>query len=290
MAIVAGFFVYKFAQYIHAIANGGTAVQHTTPLPTADEDSDHDGLSNQQEVIWNTDPFNPDTDGDGFKDGEEVNSGHSPLVPGPDDLINADNLTQQFSDLAASGLLAGDLQPDSPNYAQSLEDITSGVTDSAAYLFNQQVNPDSLSVINPDQETNQHYADEVVKLLGRFTETAKTQYAKNADNLKLIGSSGFANSEIKNFYSSQQSIYSDILNQGMTLRVPRPFLNNHADFLTLVQQMQYISQSIASGDTDPIKAALAFDALRNTYDNLLSVLISFDQIMSDQHVKFSTHD
>ena len=35
-------------------------------------DSDHDGLTNEREVELGTDPHNPDTDGDGLKDGEEV--------------------------------------------------------------------------------------------------------------------------------------------------------------------------------------------------------------------------
>jgi len=44
-------------------------------------DSDNDGLTDNQEKIYYTDPHNPDTDGDGFLDGVEVNSNFSPLVP-----------------------------------------------------------------------------------------------------------------------------------------------------------------------------------------------------------------
>ena len=43
-------------------------------------DPDHDGLDSTQElVLYGTDPRNKDTDGDGYLDGEEVNSGHDPL-------------------------------------------------------------------------------------------------------------------------------------------------------------------------------------------------------------------
>lgn len=45
------------------------------------EDTDRDGLSNQDEVGLGTDPANPDTDGDGTLDGQEIISGCSPLVP-----------------------------------------------------------------------------------------------------------------------------------------------------------------------------------------------------------------
>jgi len=42
-------------------------------------DSDKDGLSDDWELLLQTDLMNPDTDGDGFKDGTEVNNGHDPL-------------------------------------------------------------------------------------------------------------------------------------------------------------------------------------------------------------------
>ena len=42
-------------------------------------DSDEDGLSDIREKELGTDPLNPDTDGDGYNDGEEVANGYSPL-------------------------------------------------------------------------------------------------------------------------------------------------------------------------------------------------------------------
>ncbi|KKW41374.1 MAG: peptidoglycan transpeptidase, ErfK-YbiS-YhnG family [Candidatus Magasanikbacteria bacterium GW2011_GWA2_56_11] len=41
-------------------------------------DTDADGLSDELERAYYTDPVNPDTDGDGFPDGQEVDSGYSP--------------------------------------------------------------------------------------------------------------------------------------------------------------------------------------------------------------------
>src|SRR5262249_37294734 len=35
-------------------------------------DPDHDGVNNLAEAFWGTDPMNPDTDGDGLPDGEEI--------------------------------------------------------------------------------------------------------------------------------------------------------------------------------------------------------------------------
>ena len=45
-------------------------------------DSDNDGLPDYIENLYGVDPNNPDTDGDGYTDGEEVENGFDPLVPG----------------------------------------------------------------------------------------------------------------------------------------------------------------------------------------------------------------
>ena len=46
-------------------------------------DTDADGLTDWAEVkIYKTNPLNPDTDGDTYKDGQEVINGYDPLLPG----------------------------------------------------------------------------------------------------------------------------------------------------------------------------------------------------------------
>lgn len=46
-------------------------------------DTDADGLSDREEaVVYKTDPLNPDTDGDTYKDGDEVRNGYDPNGPG----------------------------------------------------------------------------------------------------------------------------------------------------------------------------------------------------------------
>src|SRR3989344_9416266 len=52
------------------------------------EDADHDGLLNAEEQLYGTDPANPDTDGDGYNDGEEVKNGYNPLGEGT---LDSDN-------------------------------------------------------------------------------------------------------------------------------------------------------------------------------------------------------
>lgn len=52
------------------------------------QDSDADGLPDIIENIYRTDPNNPDSDGDGTSDGDEVQQQRDPALAGPNDTIN----------------------------------------------------------------------------------------------------------------------------------------------------------------------------------------------------------
>ena len=70
-----------------APATGPGQVAITTRLfPTlvhVDADADDDGLSDWQEYLHGTNPFNPDSNGDGILDGAAVAAGLDPLAPPP---------------------------------------------------------------------------------------------------------------------------------------------------------------------------------------------------------------
>lgn len=69
------------------------------------QDSDQDGLSNDEEALYKTDPLNKDTDGDGYSDGVEVESGYDPLKKSPGDKLiteSAQGATTTISTVTSS--------------------------------------------------------------------------------------------------------------------------------------------------------------------------------------------
>lgn len=60
------------------------------PATAADDAADTDGdtLTNAEEALYGTDPQKEDTDGDGYKDGDEVRNGYNPLGSGKLDTDN----------------------------------------------------------------------------------------------------------------------------------------------------------------------------------------------------------
>lgn len=58
------------------------------------DDSDADGLSNEEEKIYGTDPEVADTDGDGYSDGVEIEGGFDPLKPAPGDRVMSEEVAE----------------------------------------------------------------------------------------------------------------------------------------------------------------------------------------------------
>lgn len=79
--------VKTLEEILSGLFGGSFGISSSTALPSASQpeaikDTDNDGLTDQQEIIYGTDLNNPDTDGDGFKDGDEVKNGYNPKGAG----------------------------------------------------------------------------------------------------------------------------------------------------------------------------------------------------------------
>ena len=153
---------------------------NSTPLPKLEEDIDRDGLTNNEESYWNTDFENPDTDGDGFLDGEEIVSGFDPLTAGPNDQyidtgtvdlsrgIRPINLTQKFSTLIASGLFVGDLKntADDETYSKSIYDLSlAAIYDSDSALTPENVELSDLKITTNTKKVQQEYVNNLFNII-----------------------------------------------------------------------------------------------------------------------------
>jgi hypothetical protein len=110
---------------------GGTAALSLTFRAADSKDPDGDGLTNDDEERFGTDPNNPDTDGDGFKDGWEVENHHDPLDPSdpdPNGDADGDGLTngEEASGSKNNGEPTDPVDPDSDDDGYTDGEETSG--------------------------------------------------------------------------------------------------------------------------------------------------------------------
>lgn len=282
VAIVAVFSVYKLTQYVHKIANESSTYQDGSALANSDNDSDQDGLTNREESYWNTDFQNPDTDGDGFLDGEEVASGHDPLIPGPNDLLDNGNLTNKLSGLTVSGLYEGSLVPGNPNYDKSLTDMALVVMDDATKNLNPEIDINKLKTESSSKKNEEVYLEEIS---GPFENLLKT-YGDEMNNLQkyleIIGNTGFSDKDISAYFQDKENELQIIFNKAQSISIPQNFVPAHIYFLNFIKTLQIANNSIAHGSEDPIKALAGLNALGDSLVNLPKLIEPFiDKIKSE---------
>lgn len=112
------------------------------------QDSDQDGLSNEEERSFGTNPYNSDTDRDGYSDGIEIKSGYDPLKPAPGDKIVNEN---KESEQKAASEVAG--VTDTKEISTNEENLTDELSSQVAALLkakqseNSEISMDDINAI-----------------------------------------------------------------------------------------------------------------------------------------------
>ena len=265
LAVLAVFSVFSFFDVFPGIKSAliGSAVK---PLTTIDDDADHDGLSNTDESYWNTDFQNPDTDGDGFLDGEEVASGHDPAIPAPDDVLIITNITDKASKLTIGGLLEGSLSPTNSNYQQTLSDLADGLIDEGVNSLNPQ-NPPTITIVDASKENQERYLVEAERVWQSFIKSFLNEIDNIDNKLELVNNEGYFNSEYIAYFSGKSREFTEIKNNLTKARVPNNWTNEHNYLYILLSQADLANKALADAKSDPIKATVALQFLGNIASN-----------------------
>lgn len=269
LALVAVFLVVAGFNYLKVDLNLKTNYSNNNLLFEDDNDWDNDGLSNREESLWNTDPNNPDTDNDGYLDGEEVTSGHDPLIPTPNDLLPTDdNITMKMSQLALAGLVEGSLKLDSPNYEQSLNDLADVIANDAVTSFEIDISKIELQVANSDTYSQQNYIEEFSQIYEKLLKTFVEQMLALEDNLNNIGAYGMAYGGVAKSFDGSASRYQEVYNELLKMNVPKNWESNHLGVVKLTGELSQASQSVVSGANDPIKAVVGLNKIVQLWEVL----------------------
>ncbi len=285
LALIALFSVYSVFNSLSGKSALVAVIGIESPLPTPDNDPDHDGLTNAEEMIWGTDPFNPDTDGDGFKDGEEVASGHNPLVKGPNDLLPTtytsptNNITEKTSALMTSGLYAGVLskKTDAATYNNALSDIT----DSVVADSNKALDPSSIPVgpaisSSDSKAAQQKYVDAIGAIIfndlwGQLINEPRVITMKfvnfNGDDRQNVA-------DTQQYFNAKATYYQGVLAKLNAVAVPSSWLNIHQKLLTGLQTLVVNHQALGHIGTDPMKGIAAMNNLMTLYQEVQPTLVT----------------
>ena len=277
LIIGAVFSVYRIGRFVFDLAPTKAFIKNAASLPPANQDPDKDGLSNSDESYWNTDPFNADTDGDGFLDGEEVASGHDPLVQGPNDLLGSSNLTQELSRLTLAGLSEGSLKPDNPEFETSITNMTTFIM-SEAYVGSK-IDVSKIQKVKHSTSSEERYLKDVVPLFIEMILVFEDETIKIIPIMDKIGSTGFVDTSLKEYFQSKHFQLKNILDKGINMTVPENYFDAHTQFLNTVNQLAQINRLVAEGDKDPVKAAIALQKLPDFFKIISDLEDMYEKIL-----------
>ncbi len=269
LGLIALFSVYSIFNSLSGRSAPIAMIGAQTLLPAPDTDADHDGLTNKEESYWNTDFQNPDTDGDGYLDGEEVSSNHDPLKPGPNDLLGkSKNLTASVTNLIIGGLYTKDLKPgaDNKKYDKAVSDLSLSVIDN---FYSAQTNPKniSLSLTDNSPENQKNYLNAMAKVIKEnlldFPEKLNT--SKN-----LSGQTQF----FLNKSSQYKKSYDDLSKTS----VPKSWEFIHKAVLNILNRLEQNYISIGSYGSDPVKSFLSLNDVQQNIQPAIRTLLQEVQL------------
>jgi len=243
--------------------NDATDLQSALLKSFAEQDTDHDGLSDNMESIYGTDSNNPDSDGDGYLDGEEVISGYDPLKPAPDDKLGAHyvisprpaagsiedlNLTNDLIDKLTERVVKEEIRPMQAGEAVTIQDVTSveGALEAAIQRSYQEfslpnIPTDQLNItLDNSREVLAEYANKMARALSDV-ETDPIEKLKDEADLSF-----------KNIKACEK-----VAAEMKTFKIPSDAVALHKKQMGKLIVQANVLRAVANIREDPLKANIA---------------------------------
>jgi hypothetical protein len=264
-------------------------IESINRLAKVSDDADNDGLKDTEESYWNTDPNNPDSDGDGYLDGEEVVTGHNPLIPSPEDKIDYGlNLTERLSEVTLSGLIEGSLKPSNSSFNDSVNLVIDDLLNQSELKLPKRLY--QFNVVENSPENIKEYIEKIMPLIISYIkeEGERIKYLLLVtDNLNLFGSGNLENeNKIKliNFLNSELPKLENLFDTLIKSKVPKYIEPNHKQITNLIGNSINNYILLKNLDKDPVQALISIGYIFNIFlTDMPDVIVQYSQATPQQN-------
>lgn len=269
-------------------------------------DTDSDDLADWQETLWGTDINNPDTDGDGTPDGEEVRLGRDPKKAGPNDkminlaeskdptvitslknLNDPNNLTSNIvkNTLAATALLKNNNVPSDQiisSVLNSLDKETSSAIQSKIYneasiKISKNSSVAELKTYGNSVATMMLYISDQLPLKNDLDILSEYTIKKDPEVLKKF------ETKIKYLKDVENYLLKDIV-------VPQKAVGYHLFYINSLENYISILTGISKTSDDSILGLASFKNYQASVDNLHTSIKKFSDFFDKENVVFSSKE
>lgn len=269
MLLIAGFLVTRLGLFLNGgiktatLANISNKAGEIKEKNTSLKDSDHDGIPDIYEAYYHTDPFNPNTDGDGYLDGEEVAEGCSPIIPAPNDCgfkgRIPQNVTEHFSSLMLGGLLSNDLKgdPASSSYLGLL--IDDALRTKQILLSVDDINSKKTTSIIT--QTPQKYLNAIESVFKKYF------FINKYGNLNSMD---YENFDFSSYAENLNQLYGELIQ----ISPPQDWEQTHENLVKFTLELKNYFSNLNDQKRDPLKALI-------TISNTESLLSEYAKIFKE---------
>lgn len=242
-------------------------------------DSDGDGLRDWEEELWKSDPHNPDTDGDGTNDNDEVSSGRSPVVAGPDDVLENgigffDNTESIHKENTKIDILAQDLFVDYIDLKKQNNLNTKSEQELVERLINESAGTFDFSKYTTGSFTTVENGEAADAAYKASIDLAFTDFSKVTENELVVLTNALDTNDSKEFEKLDFSIeiYSRVITNLTKTHVPNNARFIHADLLNGLNYFTEIIKDMRNVEGNTVSAIAAVNGYFDGEDYLLGVL------------------
>ena len=261
-------------------------------------DPDQDGLSNEDELKYGSDPSNPDTDGDGYNDGAEVRSGYDPTIPAPGDKLDTEetvvttsaesidltssdeNLTENLSNQIAE-MLVNQSEGEGISLNTINELIENSVTSKITYDDLPEIDESTIKVLAQNysefseekqerkkKEDNEAYLSAIFYIMANNLPHSINSAEDISDFSEEITEripSILYSSENMEYFNDLADRGSEILKKMNDIEVPQDMLDTHKEGLQLATYAISLKDQININSEDPISSMIGLSKVEHLF-------------------------
>jgi len=285
------------------------------------KDSDNDGLKDWEEELFGTDPYNPDTDADGYLDGEEVAADTNPLIKAPGDKLvfyplpvgEKYNITKKILDeevidsmLDSYTFQKGEYIMDHPEIYSpetfsaftkqstiqtmskwALSDAYAGLLEKAEQTISEIPELFNIKITDENIKISQDNSLEAIKLyLSQISSVLNSDIFFLQEQTLQAVLSAFKNNDFSYLDKLIKSNDAKI-EQVKNIIVPSSWKEIHKQGLELTLLIRNIFVSLRDMQNDPLKAYVALEKLENFSDDWNDLMNQAIDLAKGQGIKLS---
>jgi len=223
-------------------------------------DTDNDGVRDWQEILLGTDPNNPDSNGDGISDGEEV---EALTIEEVDESLSAtQTLTKQIFS----------------SYVQTKEQETFD-EDAFGFVIAQAANEQFATrytpvytrndILTSDSSSSTTYASDFNSAIEPVLEVAEYELATYGRAIEEGSTEDFEK------LLDASVVYKDIADTLLEIEVPKDAVVEHLDLINSFETFSRILSSMSDGDSDPVSTLVM---TRDFFEGEDAIKVAYSQI------------